>query len=406
MGMKRKSLIVISILLVFVAYSLFAATVIPKNAVKARLTFTAAFYSGKDGAKHYDTSYWVSTLTNIKAYREIWFTQLFESPAYADLYDENSNFIGNVPLGEYGEIIHYILPQDAYYIYLPVKREDLSEATLYGRKRAVNTISVGSEMKTINNAEETPLENIITDGGMTRIFRTIGVIGDSLASGAMTYQEAEEEADERNQVMYEYSWIQYMARYCGSKAYNFSNSGMATSSMFTNPTFKEIYDELTDGKHLCQAYFIALGHNDYNYNADIGSLEDVDLSNCDNNKDTFIGNYARIISTIKRLQPNAKIFPILMRNGEKYGKYNAAIREACSLFTENVYPIEMDIYAIEKQDWESTFGHGNTMGYLNYSYQISSYVDWYIRRYPDDFKFVQFIGTPYEYSLGLTDQQQ
>ena len=402
--MKHKASVIIAILLVLVVCSLCAATVIPQNAVNARLTFTAAFYSGSDGEKHYDTNYWVSSMTDIKAFREIWFKQLFESPAYADLYDKDRNFIGTIPHGQYGEIIHYILPQDACYIYLPVKREDLSDAALFGRKRAVNTISVGNEMKTINNAEETPLENIITDGGMTRVFRTVGVIGDSLASGAMTYQYDEAEDKEKNIEMFEYSWIQYMARYCGSKAYNFSDSGMATSSMFTNPSFKEIYEELTDGEHLCQAYFIALGHNDFNYNTPVGTIDDVDLANCDNNKNTFIGNYARIISTIKRMQPNAKIFPIMMRNDVKYGTYNKGIREACSLFTENIYPIEMDIYAIERQDWESTLGHGNTMGYLNYSYQISSYVDWYIRRYPDDFKYVQFIGTPYEYSLGLVKQ--
>ena len=251
--MKHKASVIIAILLVLVVCSLCAATVIPQNAVKARLTFTAAFYSGSDGEKHYNTNYWVSSMTDIKAFREIWFKQLFESPAYADLYDKDRNFIGTIPHGQYGEIIHYILPQDACYICLHVKREDLSDAALFGRKRAVNTISVGNEMKTINNAEETPLDNIITDGGM-------------------------------------------------------------------------------------------------------------------------------------------------------FGTYNKGIREACSLFTENIYPIEMDIYAIERQDWESTLGHGNTMGYLNYSYQISSYVDWNIRRYPDDFKYVQFIGTPYEYSLGLVKQ--
>ena len=83
--MKHKTSVIITVLLVCVAFSLSAA-VIPKNAVNVRLTFTAAFYSGKDGEKHYDSNYWVSTLTDIKAYREIWFTQLFDKPAYADVY--------------------------------------------------------------------------------------------------------------------------------------------------------------------------------------------------------------------------------------------------------------------------------------------------------------------------------
>ena len=403
LGMKHKTSVIITVLLVCVAFSLSAA-VIPKNAVNVRLTFTAAFYSGKDGEKHYDSNYWVSTLTDIKAYREIWFTQLFESPAYADLYDKDRNFIETVPLGKYGETIHYILPLNARYIYLPVKREDLSKASLFGRRKAVNTISVGNEMTTINNAEEFPLENIITDGGFAKIFRTIGVIGDGIASGAMSTVFDEEEANQQNIEMFEYSWIQYMARYCGSTAYNFSDSGMNTSSLFTDPKYKEMFKELTDGKHLCQAYFIALGHSDFNMQMPIGSLSDIDPLDFNNNADTYIGNYARIISTIKAIQPNAKIFPVLMKNGETYSEYNKAIREVCTLFTENVYLLEMDQYSMERQDWEFTLGQGNTLGYLNYSYQISSYVDWYIRRYPDDFKYVQFIGTPYEYSFGLVKQ--
>jgi hypothetical protein len=56
----------------------------------------------------------------------------------------------------------------------------------------------------------------------------------------------------------------------------------------------------------------------------------------------------------------------------------------------------MEKYAPALEDWEYTQGHGNPMGYLNYSYQIASYVDWIIRHNLDDFKYTQFIGTEYE----------
>ena len=84
-----------------------------------------------------------------------------------------------------------------------------------------------------------------------------------------------------------------------------------------------------------------------------------------------------------------------------YGEYNDAIRQVVTLFPENVYLLEMDKYAEKRQSWEVTLGHGNAIGYLNYSYQVSSYVDWYIRHYPDEFAYVQFIGTDYEYYLGF-----
>ena len=153
--------------------------------------------------------------------------------------------------------------------------------------------------------DDWPLETIIHDGGMAKIFRTIGVVGDSLSSGAMTYKGAGEESRQINVDMYEYSWIQYMARYCGSTAYNFSVSGMGTDNFFGS----EYYDLMIDGEHLCQANFIALGHNDYNRSVPIGAIEDIDLENWENNAKTYMGNYARIISSIKSIQPTAKIFP-------------------------------------------------------------------------------------------------
>ena len=252
---------------------------------------------------------------------------------------------------------------------------------------------VKEEIKTeMLRQDDWPLETIIENGGMAKIFRVIGVVGDSLSSGAMTYKPSGEESKSKNVNMYEYSWIQYMARYCGSTAYNFSVSGMGTDTFFDS----KYYDLMMDGEHLCQAYFIALGHNDYNRSVPVGTLEDVDLENWKNNAATFTGNYARIISEIKSIQPEAKIFPILMKNGEKFKDYNEAIRSVSAMF-DNIYLLEMDVYAVTRQSWEVTNGHGNPMGYLNYSYQVSSYVDWYIRHYPDEFKYVQFIGTEYEY---------
>ena len=150
--------------------------------------------------------------------------------------------------------------------------------------------------------DDWPLETVIHDGGMAKIFRTIGVVGDSLSSGAMAYQGAGEESKQINADMYE-CWIQYMARYCSSTAYNFSTSGMGTDSFFRSP----YYDLMMDGQHLFQAYFIALGHNDHDRSVPIGAPEDVNLKNWDNNAKTFIGNYARIISSIQSIQPTAKI---------------------------------------------------------------------------------------------------
>ena len=89
-----------------------------------------------------------------------------------------------------------------------------------------------------------------------------------------------------------------------------------------------------------------------------------------------------------------------MKNETVYGQYNTAIRAIAEKYSgNNVYLLDMAVYAKPVEGWEYTQGHGNTMGYLNYSHQISSYVDWIIRNNRDDFKYVQFIGTEYMHTL-------
>ena len=362
-----------------------------------KYTVFPSIYYLSDGTSVYDSGYVTSMPVSINRYAAMSFQVYYRAPAAAIVYDEDMNVLDVLEGYDYGELISYALPEDAYFLRVPIVLEQQDSFSIKGYHHLTPELAEQKAHRTaILKDDELPLEVIIHDGGMAKIFRTIGVVGDSLSSGAMTYNIAGEESKQKNVNMYEYSWIQYMARYCGSTAYNFSVSGMGTDTFFGS----SYYDQLTDGEHLCQAYFIALGHNDYNRSVPIGTEADMDVEHWENNADTFIGNYAKIISTIKSVQPTAKIFPILMKKEKRYREYNDAIRYVASQF-DNTYLLEMDIYAVERQDWEDTLGHGNTMGYLNYSYQISSYVDWIIRHHPEEFKYVQFIGTEYEINLGL-----
>lgn len=69
------------------------------------------------------------------------------------------------------------------------------------------------------NKNEKPLDNIAINGGFTSIFRTIGCIGDSLASGEL---ESFEIGKINFHDYFEYSWGQFIARDAGCKVYNFS----------------------------------------------------------------------------------------------------------------------------------------------------------------------------------------
>lgn len=304
-------------------------------------------------------------------------------------YDERGGFISSVV----GTVIEDLtIPENAEYLAVCVEKSKTNDSAEF----IINDFSVVQTVSDYHKStlDNMPLDQIITDGGMCKIFRSIGVVGDSLSSGEMAYGNASDESTQQYVDMYEYSWIQYMARYCGNTAYNFSAGGLSTRTFFTAHNGK-FYNEMMDGNHKCQAYFIALGHNDKNQNIPIGSISDIDVNNPDANADTYYGNYGKIISKIKTVQPHAKIFCICMKDNTAYGQYNNAIKALAELFS-NVYVLDMASYAPPLESWEYTQGHGNAMGYLNYSHQISSYVDWIIRHNRNDFKYVQFINTDKE----------
>lgn len=166
--------------------------------------------------------------------------------------------------------------------------------------------------KYMANKNEKPLDNIAVNGGFTSIFRTIGCIGDSLASGEL------ESFEMGRKGYYDYfddSWGQFIARDAGCKVYNFSRGGM---------TAKEYIETYADEKGFfdiekrCQAYIIALGVNDVTDILDgkfeFGTVEDIKVDNYALNKPTFAGWYGAIISKYKEIQPHAKFFLMTMPN--------------------------------------------------------------------------------------------
>lgn len=249
---------------------------------------------------------------------------------------------------------------------------------------------------------EKPLEHITKDGGLMSIFRTIGVVGDSLSSGCMEFKK--EDASAAGVDMYEYSWIQYIGRICGSTAYNFSVGGLTAKKFWTTPSNKVIDLRENGAKNKCQCYFIALGVNDIaDTTIEVGTS--ADISNADSA--TFYGYYSRIIKLIQNIQPNAKIFLVGLPNhddmvkwGARFINFKNAIADMINHF-DNCYYINLydNEVAYDKNFKEMYFNgfHENAMGYLRTAWVISSYVDWIIRNNYADFREVAFIGTDYNY---------
>ena len=258
---------------------------------------------------------------------------------------------------------------------------------------ALQYLSVGENEK--------PLDRIVTDGGFCAIFRTIACIGDSLASGE--FEAIGKDGNKSYHDTMEYSWGQFIGRSCGSKVYNFSRGGMTAKEYVES--FADEYG-LWDKDKLAQAYIIALGVNDmFGLKMELGKVSDVDLDDYRNNAKTFAGYYAQIIQRIKELQPRARIFLVSMPSennaeDEKRKAHRDLLEEFTAVF-KKTYLLDLFTYSpVQGEDFRKTFWHGHMTpaGYLLSARMIESYIDYIIRKNPEEFKQVSFIGTDLYYS--------
>lgn len=247
--------------------------------------------------------------------------------------------------------------------------------------------------------DEKPLDNMVADGGLCAIFRTIGCIGDSLSSGE--FESQNDQGEKGYHDFYDYSWGQYIARSAGCTVYNFSRGGM-TAKEYWN-TFAEANDFWNPDK-LCQAYILALGVNDLlGQKQPLGSIADICLEDYQQNADTFAGYYARIIQRIKSMQPKARFFLMTMpRENSDADTTRMAhaklLNEMADLF-DYTYVLDLYRYApVYDEAFRKAYylgGHMNPAGYILTARMVESYIDYIVRRHMEDFAQVSFIGTPF-----------
>ena len=258
--------------------------------------------------------------------------------------------------------------------------------------------------------KELPLSEIIRDGGMMNIFRTIGVIGDSLASGEFEYDL---DGEKGYWDCYEYSWGKQIERITGISVTNYSHGGLTAYHMYqeadTQSSTNADINNLFNPKQLKQGYIIALGVNDLRgknnlkdlYGGEVGNTDtDICPEDYHKNAQTFVGCYAKIIQRIQSMQSDTKFFLLTMPDDgigdeEDFADTIQAIADKLP----NCYVLNLYRYApmYDKEFREKyTAGHMNAMGYLLTAHYVMSYIDWIIRHNPKAFKYVQFIGSPYK----------
>lgn len=268
-------------------------------------------------------------------------------------------------------------------------------------------IKLSNVDNTIQGDVSNPLSIVKETAGLSAIFHSIGVIADSLGSGELQFYH---DGKFVYPDCYEWSWGQRLAALIGNcKCTNWSSGGLRADTWIANYWNSEKSGFTLDGseskikndKKL--AYIIELATNDSISEIPVGDFDtDVDISDYNNNKSTFTGNYAGIIQRVKSIQPSAKIFCITIPEywsdkAESVG-YNDAIRLMASKFS-NVFIIDLQKYTPIGSEFENQykmFGHMTTQGYQYVTYMIATYIDYIIRQNPEKFKKAAVIGTEYD----------
>lgn len=232
--------------------------------------------------------------------------------------------------------------------------------------------------------------------GYTTIIRDWGFIGDSLSSGEM---ECFEGQARRWIDIYEYSWGQQICRLCGSNGYNYSSGGQTAKGWITGDGDRT-WNKAKTTKH--QAYIIALGVNDSAHDDVLpGNVDtDVDMSDYNNNADTFAGNYAGIIQRIRSVSRRCIIFVVLMPRADSKGAaFNNVIKNIATKFT-NVFIIDLSqLSELYKSDYFRNKyymnNHLNAIGYAFTAYLFMYYIDALIQENIESFKDIALWNTNY-----------
>lgn len=151
------------------------------------------------------------------------------------------------------------------------------------------------------------------------MFESVGVIGDSFASGEITAVSQHD--------YYNKSWIQDMARRNGFTATNYSRGGLTARAWLRS----EYGLQKMKSDAPLELYICALGINDAGLgDSYLGTVNDISTG-----ADTFYGNYGTIIKSIMAHAPKAKILIMDMaepNNTATKLKFNNAIHDIASTF--------------------------------------------------------------------------
>lgn len=188
-----------------------------------------------------------------------------------------------------------------------------------------------------SNWKKVKVENFLPS---LSLFRSIGIIGDSYASGELAFDKYVDH--------YNISWGQILGRNIGAKIVNFSRGGQTTRGWLQD---EERGLGLLNSTEPLDLYILCLGINDYSH-INLGTESDMD-----NNGQSFYGYYAQIIKEVHKHAPNAKmVIATVSQAGSKPDQFNQAIINLASKF--KIPYIELNSHPFFTSDFYLNHLHG------------------------------------------------
>lgn len=189
------------------------------------------------------------------------------------------------------------------------------------------------------------------------LFKRIGVIGDSFASGEV-YSSGSSVDN------YEMSWLQIMARQNGFAGTNYSKGGLTSGTWLTDSKGLSLLQSSVSD----DLYLITLGINDANKMI-LGTVSDIGTD-----AETFYGCYSKIIKKIKEKNNKSKIICFtLARYGGNYDDFSNAIKTiAVNL---DVPAIDVSKNSFFSSNWFKNNQQSNHPTVSNYAAMANAYKD-------------------------------
>lgn len=227
-------------------------------------------------------------------------------------------------------------------------------------------------------------------------FIRVGVVGDSLASGASNYKKAD--GTDGTKDCPNYSWGKYIEREHGIPVALFSKGGAHTRSWLSSNWGLTAMQNA----EACDCYIIGLGVNDkYELGTSyLGSTADITAGGEASNADTFYGNYSKIIAALITKSPRCKIFCLTMpaTQNAPASDFNVAIRNIVKLYSNaHLLDLETDSY-YGGPEYTALWNvaHSTATGYKAIAERLWTRMNDYIRENLSDFTDVQWILENYE----------